>query len=321
MKKRGPRIQILAGPTLDQLSPVKVNADQTGPMAIKTDSFEGALIVRIKNFAGVDGEIYRDTESDYFLYNHDVTWSIQVRGRFLKPTNANDCVFGNTFDQPIRSRLPYGTAIAVKTISYIDPGFESDLYADKPWAWSPLLATMNFIKTEKLPSEDTPLPEWDGKKPVEDCNTIIKSTMSDPIPPKPHLRRRYFASEANRLALDLGPKDFINAEFANGFLDFSTLTLKIPVVNICFSLDKLWDGQPVRYMCLNRKTNECYWAVVFQIAELEADNNLSEDDTDSNEEQTSEENFVVSRRATRGNSAATRPPDDLPVFENPVIDE
>lgn len=50
------------------------------------------------------------------------------------------------------------------------------------------------------------------------------------------------------------------------------------------SLDKLWDGQPVRYMCLNRKTEECYFAVVFQIAELEADNNLSEDDEDENDE-------------------------------------
>lgn len=35
-------------------------------------------------------------------------------------------------------------------------------------------------------------------------------------------------------------------------------------------------------------------------------------------QQTSEENFVQSRRATRGNSAATRPPDDLPAFINPV---
>lgn len=45
-------------------------------------------------------------------------------GRFLKPTSADDCVFGNTFDQPIRDRLPYGTSLAVKAISYIDPSFE-----------------------------------------------------------------------------------------------------------------------------------------------------------------------------------------------------
>ncbi|KAG0143505.1 hypothetical protein CROQUDRAFT_661124 [Cronartium quercuum f. sp. fusiforme G11] len=317
MKRRGPRIEILAGPTLDNLSKVNVNADYTAPLPIKTDSFEGLLTVRIKNFAGVDGEIYRDAESRYFLYNHDITWSIQVRGRFLKPTKADECVFGNTFDKPIRDRLPYGTALAVKAISYIDPGFSSDLYADKPWAWSPLLATMNLINTQKLPADDSPLPEWDGHRPREDCSTLMPKAMS---PPKAHVRRKHFSVQANREEITLGPRGFLNAEFCNGFLDFSTLALKVPVVNVSFSLDKLWDGQPVRYQCLNRKTDECYWVVVFQIAALEAENQLEEDDEDSNEEQTSEENFVVSRRATRGNSAAMRPPDDLPPFINSDVD-
>ena len=45
-------------------------------------------------------------------------------GRFLRPTNADDCVFGNTFDKPIRDRLPFGTGAALKAISYIDPSLE-----------------------------------------------------------------------------------------------------------------------------------------------------------------------------------------------------
>ncbi|KAA1122303.1 hypothetical protein PGTUg99_036451 [Puccinia graminis f. sp. tritici] len=148
MKQRGPRFDILAGSSLDELSRVKVNADRSGPLAIKTKSFEGNLTVRMKDFADYNGDIYRDTETNYFANWTDVTWSIQIQGRFLQPTSADDCVFGNTFDKPIRDRLPFGTGAALKAISYIDPSLENDLYADKPWAWSPLLATMNYIRTE-----------------------------------------------------------------------------------------------------------------------------------------------------------------------------
>ncbi|KAH9471457.1 hypothetical protein Pst134EA_005357 [Puccinia striiformis f. sp. tritici] len=346
MKQRGPRFDILAGPSLDELSRVKVNADRTGPLAIKTASFEGALTVRMKDFADHNGDIYRDTETNYFANWSDVTWSIQIQGRFLQPTSADDCVFGNTFDKPIRDRLPFGTGAALKAISYIDPSLENDLYVDKPWAWSPLLATMNYIRIDRLEADDSPLPPWESAtRPVEDCSSLLEGNPTNIS--KPHLRRKFFSSAVNRQAIMLGPRvnvseiqskielditifdilpDYcqlfvsrlaivgfckINAEFANGFIDFSTLALNVPVVNVHFKLDKLWDGQPVRYVCQSRKTEETYFVVVFQISELDAENKLEEDDEDEDAEQTPEQNEVASRRATRGNSAAMRPPDDL----------
>ncbi|KAH9462543.1 hypothetical protein MJO28_002679 [Puccinia striiformis f. sp. tritici] len=310
MKQRGPRFDILAGPSLDELSRVKVNADRTGPLAIKTASFEGALTVRMKDFADHNGDIYRDTETNYFANWSDVTWSIQIQGRFLQPTSADDCVFGNTFDKPIRDRLPFGTGAALKAISYIDPSLENDLYADKPWAWSPLLATMNYIRIDRLEADDSPLPPWESAtRPVEDCSSLLEGNPTNIS--KPHLRRKFFSSAVNRQAIMLGPRVNINAEFANGFIDFSTLALNVPVVNVHFKLDKLWDGQPVRYVCQSRKTEETYFVVVFQISELDAENKLEEDDEDEDAEQTPEQNEVASRRATRGNSAAMRPPDDL----------
>ncbi|WAR53017.1 hypothetical protein PtB15_2B445 [Puccinia triticina] len=310
MKQRGPRFDIFAGPSLDELSRVKVNADRSGPLPIKTKSFEGNLTVRMKDFADYNGDIYRDTETNYFANWTDVTWSIQVQGRFLQPTSADDCVFGNTFDKPIRDRLPFGTGAALKAISYIDPSLENDLYADKPWAWSPLLATMNYIRTERLEADDSPLPPWEvATRPVEDCSSLLEGNPTNIS--KPHLRRKFFSSAVNRKALTLGPRDFINAEFANGFIDFSTLALNVPVVNVSFKLDKLWDGQPVRYVCQSRQTGETYFVVVFQISELDAENKLEEDDEDEDAEQTPEQSEVASRRATRGNSAAMRPPDDL----------
>ncbi|MBW0480376.1 hypothetical protein O181_020091 [Austropuccinia psidii MF-1] len=318
MKRRGPRYNVMAGTCLDDLSRICVNADQSSPFPIKSDRFEGNLTVRIKDFADFNGDIYRDSETNYFAIYTDVTCSIQIQGRFLQLTNADDCVFGNTFDHPIRDRLPYGTAAALKAISYIDPSLENDLYSDKPWAWSPLLATMNYIHTTPLPSDDSQLPPWDPSRPIENCNSVVGNIPTNIS--KPHLRRKFFSSSANRQATQLGPRDFINAEFANGFLDFSNLALKVPVVNVSFKLEKLWDGQPVRYVCQSRKTNEIYFVVVFQIAELEADNNLEEDDEDEDDEQTPEQNEVASRRATRGNSAAMRPPEDLPSLDEWGVD-
>lgn len=52
------------------------------------------VVNRIKNFADENGDIYRDTESRYFAYHHDVTWSIQVRGvpLFLRTSRVSTFV-------------------------------------------------------------------------------------------------------------------------------------------------------------------------------------------------------------------------------------
>ncbi|KAH9441529.1 hypothetical protein MJO28_002680 [Puccinia striiformis f. sp. tritici] len=260
-----PKFQVLAGPSADQLSPVNVNADKTDPFRINTDRFEGALTVRIKDFHGSDGRLSKDTENKYFEEWNEMTCSIQIQGRFLQETNADDCMWGNSFDRPIRDRLPYGTSVALKAISYIDPSLEHDIYSDKPWAWSPLLATMNHVKTERLQSDDSPLPDWEGTRPTEDCSSVVGDLAT--ITSKRD-RRRFLSSPENRQAVLLGPRDFINVEFVNGFVDYSTLRLQIPIVKLSFRLDKLWDGQPVRYECISRSTLQTYFVIVVQIVEL-----------------------------------------------------
>ncbi|EFP93305.2 uncharacterized protein PGTG_19073 [Puccinia graminis f. sp. tritici CRL 75-36-700-3] len=258
-----PKLQVLAGPSADELSPVNVNADKTDPFRIHTDRFEGALTVRIKNFLGADDCLSKETENKYFEEWPEMTCSIQIQGRFLQPTNADDCMWGNSFDRPIRDRLPYGTSVALKAISYIDPSLEHDIYSDKPWAWSPLLATMNHVQTERLESGDSPLPDWEGTRPVEDCNSVVGELET--ITSKRE-RRRFLSSPENRQACILGPR--INVEFVNGFVDYSTLRLQIPIVKLSFRLDKLWDGQPVRYECISRSTLQTYFVIVVQIVEL-----------------------------------------------------
>src|SRR5579871_76110 len=65
----------------------------------------------------------------------------------------------NDFDDSIADKLPTGTSLGLKALKMIDSTLETDLYSAKPylnlvffeadvrWAYSPLLATMNVVRT------------------------------------------------------------------------------------------------------------------------------------------------------------------------------
>jgi len=66
-------------------------------------------------------------------------------------------------------------------------------------------------------------------------------------------RRSYFSSAAHRQAFVFGPEDVFTIDFCYGFLDFNPkLLLRIPG-GISFDLMRYWDGQPVRFVCCERK--------------------------------------------------------------------
>ncbi|KAG8913639.1 hypothetical protein FRC00_001948, partial [Tulasnella sp. 408] len=111
-----PRFRVLAGPSYDSLSVLPVNTDSTDSstaFSIKTPHFEGRIVGNIKGFVDDAGEV---VTSKYFekedRRKDGVTWSIQIQGRFLEPISANDVMFGNTFDRPLK--LPWGTAAALQ---------------------------------------------------------------------------------------------------------------------------------------------------------------------------------------------------------------
>lgn len=99
-----PKLRITAGPDSNNLTTVAVNHDER-PVVIDSNLFQGKVAVRVKNFHGElpDGVENLDDVS-YFSapYGSDMTYSIQVEGRFVKGVNADDIVFGNDFDKPIR---------------------------------------------------------------------------------------------------------------------------------------------------------------------------------------------------------------------------
>jgi len=133
-----PRLRAVAGPSLNELVPISVNSDV--PHNIVSDAFEGQILTYIKGFTDREGNVL---QSEYF-HREDrkgITWSIQVQGtlldrdppfplapsrlltliltcdvassgRFLRPISADDVLFGNTFDRPLK--LPWGSGAALK---------------------------------------------------------------------------------------------------------------------------------------------------------------------------------------------------------------
>lgn len=101
-----PKLRISAGPSKENLSLVAVNHDEL-PIVIDSEDFQGRIAVRVKDFHGElpDG-VESLKQSAYFSepYGSKFSYSIQIQGRFLDELTADDILFGNDFDAPIRVR-------------------------------------------------------------------------------------------------------------------------------------------------------------------------------------------------------------------------
>jgi len=307
-----------------------VNTSKAYP--IHSDLFQGEIVANIK---GMTDEHGRVRDSEYFGREdrQGITWSIQVQGRFLVPTSADDILFGNTFDRPLK--LPWGTSAILKFMHYIDPTLEHDLLSStKPWALSPLICTMpHFMHTRVGDSQNTgrqvringkpcDLPPFPPTESIRDSTdelylTVINhdragssdsssassvssggskpttSRIKDAVKKKRRSinvgadvqtfegagqRRSYFSSAKRRELIQFGPEDVITTDFCYGFINFSpTLSLQLPG-GISLDLMKYWDGQPVRFVCCERKEGvvgdgepwgRIFWCVAIEINDEE----------------------------------------------------
>ena len=126
-----PRLRVLAGPSVEEMEPITCNINRAH--RINSPYFDGSIVVHIKGFPDEDGQVL---DSEYFSRDDrkGITWSIQVQGapseyptlsprallifhlcntgRFLQSYCADDVMFGNTFDRPLR--LPWGAGAALK---------------------------------------------------------------------------------------------------------------------------------------------------------------------------------------------------------------
>lgn len=388
-----PRLRVLAGTTPSSLVPISdiVNTDK--PHTISSDFFAGQVVVNVKGFTDPRGRVL---DSEYFHRpdRKDITWSIQVQGRFLHHHTADDILFGNTFDRPLK--LPWGSGAALKFMNYVDPTLEHDLTSHtKPWALSPLISTMPHFSHKRLhgsrsssrssshsrhsrnPSSEFnfreepaqghghqhhlsvsnadkfQLPPFPPERSMEDdlshihlvhlknsdgstsssgsefslssassssslslgedaknsTKTKLKQTAAKAMPKMkaklgsagPHSlnlhtaqqRHAYFHKAKHRKEVIFGPHDILTMDFCYGFLEFNpTLALRLPG-GVSFDLMRYWDGQPVRFVCCERKSeseNKTYvpdsedpwgrmfWCVQIELAESESESEATEGD-------------------------------------------
>ncbi|BGP47657.1 hypothetical protein JCM10450v2_003522 [Rhodotorula kratochvilovae] len=256
-----PRIVCKAGPSLAHLEEVDVNR---APLAVSSPHWEGNIAVRLKDYRGPvekEGEYERNPREK--LMNEGDTWSISFEGRWKDDgLTADDVLFGNVWQKPIRDFLPYGTAAALRFVRYVDPTLDCDLYADKPWALSPLFATLQYLYAVPHPSSD-PIPSFKPDTFAEDVTPLLPSSAPS-LAGNPTARRSYFSKADARQSTSLKQDHLLRGDFSHGFLNFDTLSLSLPG-GLSFSLEKYWNGEPVVFSCQKRGTGEEYFVVTFEL--------------------------------------------------------
>lgn len=207
---------------------------------VSSELFQGKVAINIKGFTNPSGE---ELSAEYFDREDrkGITWSIQVQGRFLQPTSADDVMFGNTFDK--RLKLPWGAGVALKFMKYVDPTLEHDLMSEtKPWALSPLISTMPHFVHERIDDRRaSPVPEhkqWESSFPPsqsigEDTSqlqfAIASSNSSSSTYFTPSSSNSSFVTPSSSLSITSSSSDLSNFPKMPGSLGVSVKnSLQLP---------------------------------------------------------------------------------------------
>ncbi|KAF9393620.1 hypothetical protein CPC16_001545 [Podila verticillata] len=300
------RLRVSVGPSAEpkDLKPIAPN-DDAHPLWIESDEFVGQVVVRIKGLNKTFG--YEEgTKQDNIKPMPDSPWfnkpgadsnlsSVQIQGRFKRAWTGDQIVFGNQFEQPLR--LPPFSSIALKFVQFIDPGLQADIYGDKPWAFSPLIATMNTVNVSEWKADSAAhnsegeqihnrgdLPPWpssEGDHIPEDTSLLSKAkentgtsakdngnealdlASTAPVSMSTSKRRSYFSKVANLEKHVYEPDQVYGFDFFNPYLDFSSITLKIPGFSV--DITRYWDGQPLTYIIKAKDNSVVFLAVQFEL--------------------------------------------------------
>lgn len=215
---------------------------------------------------------------------YSITFSII----FKRPVNGNDLLFGNDFDRPIRNRLPPGFNTAFRVVKWsIDPSMDGDVYADKPYLFSPALASWNQLKIGEKIRRGDDVPRVNGVVVEEgaegDDGKKVREVYG--IPGERNARMKHFHNEEERKRFEFEAGRKYWANFGNPYLVFNGLyTLTLPFISrggyaeivIDFSLRlpgftlsaiKYVDekNHDLRYVLKNRHTNQVYFVVLFSL--------------------------------------------------------
>ena len=154
-------------------------------------------------------------------------------------------MFGNDFERPIRDRLPPGFGTAFKIAKWaVDPGLDGDPYADKPYLYSPLIATITRLrvgpkakrrKVQEVPPPDDGQLRGSATYEIQDDGKVIEEGGEDDggqvrkekgVPDSAAERKKWGLNEKEKWTWEEGRA--YSGDFFNAYLDFNTFSLKLP---------------------------------------------------------------------------------------------
>lgn len=155
--KLEPMVQGTKTTTQHLTSIVHVN-DERNPVPIDNEWFTGLVCIRVREYDGwaplaPDGKPRPKLPEPKYFDGHKRAFSLQVLGKFKKPVDSDQVMFGTWFDKPLK--LPTGYTLALRIMRRIDPSMEAVLGVEQPFMCSPLICAMNTVRVcrEKLPAE------------------------------------------------------------------------------------------------------------------------------------------------------------------------
>nr|POE87007.1 upf0590 protein [Quercus suber] len=267
-------LKVTAGPSYTDQKPVPINTET--PTHISSDHLTANLTLRIQNYRGLP--VHSPKTSPYFSkepHEHDL-YSLGFSFTPKEDINGHDLVFGNDFDHPIRDKLPPGFQQAMKIVTwFIDPGLYGDVHADEPYLYGPLLSSINVMRIG--PKDDKAQEKIEEVRANEDVVVLQEGADGDGeearkslgLPDDAAGRKKWFLDEKHQKAFTFEKGREYSNDFFNPYLDFNDFALRLPgfslIPGITIPIISYWDGQPLRYVLKNRKTDKELFVVVFTL--------------------------------------------------------
>ncbi|EEA21990.1 hypothetical protein TMatcc_008585 [Talaromyces marneffei ATCC 18224] len=282
------RLRVTAGPSYDLKThrTVPVNAEET--LCIENEQAISYLCVRVQDYTGLPNNSPKT--SPYFthpLHEFD-QYSISFILIPKQDISGNDLMFGNDFNRPIRDSIPPGFNTALRIVKWaIDPGLDGDPYADKPYLYSPGLASWNYFRIgEKVdPKEEKEGNRHEKIAVVEEGGEGSGKEEREKlqIPDDIAQRKKYFLDEnkRNEFVFEKGSQYLV--DFGNPYLGFNDFTLRLPGFHL--HVAKYIDARKhkLRYTLTNKKLDREVLVILFTLLVEGSDEEIVERDSSASE--------------------------------------
>lgn len=265
-------LRVTAGSSYDTTTHQTVLVNKPTPTHISTAVCDAKISVRIQNYRGLPRN--SPNTSPYFSHAghlHD-QYSISFTLLPHKSIPGTALLFGNSFDRPIRDRLPPGTSTALRIVKWaIDPGLDGDLYSDTPHLYGNALSSVNVLRVGEKVKDGKSLSE-----PVGETNALEEGGDGDgeewresrDVPHTGDARKKHFLTKGKAEQWEWEQGRVYECDFFNPYLDFNSFSLKLPGFSLSV-LPYLGGTDYLRYVLKIKDTDEVLFVVVFSLLHRE----------------------------------------------------